>query len=195
MEHNFSSKSIQIQFQLASKEALDKITALAHRIWPHTFGQLLSPSQLTYMLDWMYAPQHLAAQQAQGHVFYLVYVAEEQEPIGFFGIQHALSPPGELESLPTSAKATKIHKAYLLPERQGAGIGRSLFAFVQDLALKEGSEAVFLNVNKYNSAAIHFYERIGYVRIREEVIDIGKGYVMDDYVYGRILQREPLRKT
>ncbi|EIM76014.1 N-acetyltransferase GCN5 [Nitritalea halalkaliphila LW7] len=195
MEQTSSSKSVQVSFQQAPEEALEYITDLAHRIWPHTFGEILSPQQLTYMLDWMYAPAHLAAQAAEGHRFYLVYTSGEEVPIGFFGIQHALSPPEELRDLPAGATATKIHKAYLLPERQGTGIGRSLFTFIQELALQAGSAAVFLNVNKYNVSAIRFYERIGFTRIREEVIDIGAGYVMDDYVYAQSLRSRPLAKT
>jgi ribosomal protein S18 acetylase RimI-like enzyme len=40
---------------------------------------------------------------------------------------------------------------------------------------------LFLNVNKYNSA-IQFYHKIGFEIAKEEVIDIGNGFVMDDYV-------------
>jgi hypothetical protein len=38
-----------------------------------------------------------------------------------------------------------------------------------------------LNVNKYNSAQ-DFYKKLGFCIDYEEVIDIGNGYVMDDYV-------------
>jgi hypothetical protein len=40
---------------------------------------------------------------------------------------------------------------------------------------------VFLNVNKYNKAQ-YFYSKLGFAIIKEEVIDIGNDYVMDDYV-------------
>jgi hypothetical protein len=42
---------------------------------------------------------------------------------------------------------------------------------------------VFLNVNKYNKAKF-FYEKLGFTITKEEVIDIGNDYVMDDYVMG-----------
>jgi ribosomal protein S18 acetylase RimI-like enzyme len=38
-----------------------------------------------------------------------------------------------------------------------------------------------LNVNKRN-IAIRFYESIGFAITNEEVIDIGNGFVMDDFV-------------
>jgi ribosomal protein S18 acetylase RimI-like enzyme len=39
-----------------------------------------------------------------------------------------------------------------------------------------------LNVNKQNKKAIDFYRVLGFVTIRQEVNDIGSGYVMDDDV-------------
>jgi ribosomal protein S18 acetylase RimI-like enzyme len=40
---------------------------------------------------------------------------------------------------------------------------------------------IFLNVNKNNEARF-FYEKLGFSLVKEEVIAIGQGYVMDDYV-------------
>ena len=76
---------------------------------------------------------------------------------------------------------TKIHKIYVLPETQGTGLGRQFFELVKDKAIENNQEAIFLNVNKYNNA-IHFYTKLGFTKVKDEVIDIGNGYVMDDYV-------------
>ena len=46
---------------------------------------------------------------------------------------------------------------------------------------KSGAKALQLNVNRYNSA-VHFYEKQGFKIIREEDIDIGEGFFMNDYV-------------
>jgi len=40
---------------------------------------------------------------------------------------------------------------------------------------------VELNVNRFNNAR-WFYEKIGFRVVRDEVIDIGQGFVMDDHV-------------
>jgi ribosomal protein S18 acetylase RimI-like enzyme len=55
-----------------------------------------------------------------------------------------------------------------------------LIKFVEDSSRK-GQEAVFLNVNK-NNPAIKFYERMNYKVSNQIVINIGNGYVMDDYI-------------
>jgi ribosomal protein S18 acetylase RimI-like enzyme len=38
-------------------------------------------------------------------------------------------------------------------------------------------------VNRNNVGAIGAYERLGFLRTGEQVVDIGHGFVMDDYVY------------
>ena len=50
----------------------------------------------------------------------------------------------------------------------------------------QAASALELNVNK-NNPAIHFYKKLDFVISRQEVIDIGNGFVMDDYVMTRIL--------
>ena len=49
------------------------------------------------------------------------------------------------------------------------------------------SSDLFLNVNKYNEKAIAFYNKNGFEIVKEEVIDIGNGFVMDDYEFEKKL--------
>ena len=69
----------------------------------------------------------------------------------------------------------------MLPETQGTGLGRHFFELVKEKVIENNQKAVFLNVNKYNKA-LFFYEKLGFTIVKDEVIDIGNGYVMDDYV-------------
>jgi ribosomal protein S18 acetylase RimI-like enzyme len=69
----------------------------------------------------------------------------------------------------------------VLPELQGAGLGRYFFEWVKTKAIDNKQKKIFLNVNKNNKARF-FYEKLGFSQVKEEVIAIGQGYVMDDYV-------------
>jgi ribosomal protein S18 acetylase RimI-like enzyme len=80
-----------------------------------------------------------------------------------------------------SKPLTKIHKIYLLPEMQGKGFGKFMIDEVSKIAKSNKQKGIYLNVNKYNTAKF-FYEKLGFVISKEEVIDIGNDYVMDDYV-------------
>ena len=159
-----------VHLRLLAKEELQLIQEIAHQTWPSTFAGILSGAQIDYMLNWMYALPMLESQLEQGHGFL---VAEEQrEAIGFAGF--------ELNHL--EGPKAKLHKLYLLPSSQGKGVGKSLLLEVVKRAREAGQKSLVLNVNKYNEKAINFYLAMGFLTIRQEVNDIGQGYVMDDDV-------------
>lgn len=148
---------------------LQQIEALAYKIWPVAYSEILSKEQLSYMLAMFYSQEALQKQLESGHQFYIIQ-NDENRDLGFVSF--------EIDCLP---QKTKIHKIYVLPETQGFGIGKLLYEKVRDEALKANQKAIFLNVNKYNNAQ-HFYKKLDFKIVNEEVIDIGRGYVMDDFV-------------
>ena len=75
----------------------------------------------------------------------------------------------------------KIHKLYVIPDTQGTGIGKKFIEFINIWANEHGALAVFLNVNRFNKA-VDFYKHIGMAIIKKEDIDIGNGFLMEDYV-------------
>jgi ribosomal protein S18 acetylase RimI-like enzyme len=159
-----------VHLRLLAKEELLLIQRIAHQTWPSTFAGLLSKAQIDYMLNWMYDLKMLESQVEKGHNFF---VAEEQgDAIGFasFEVNHLEGPKA------------KLHKLYLLPSSQGKGVGKALLLEVAKRAREAGQKSLVLNVNKYNKKAIDFYIAMGFVTIRQEVNDIGSGYVMDDDV-------------
>jgi GNAT superfamily N-acetyltransferase len=159
-----------VHLRLLAKEELLLIQGIAQATWPSTFAGILSSEQIAYMLNWMYALPMLESQVEQGHYFL---VAEEQgDAIGFAGF--------ELNHL--EGPKAKLHKLYLLPSSQGKGVGKCLLLEVAKRAREAGQKSLVLNVNKYNKKAIDFYLAMGFVTIRQEVNDIGQGYVMDDDV-------------
>ena len=154
---------------LCKIEQLNVVIDLTKKIWPVAYGEILSKSQLDYMIDKFYNEPALRELIQKGHVFYLAQ-DDNDNYVGFVSY--------EINSEPNK---TKIHKIYVLPETQGTGLGRQFFELVKEKAIENHQNAIFLNVNKYNNA-IHFYTKLGFVKVKDEVIDIGNGYVMDDYV-------------
>lgn len=142
------------------------IQNLAHRIWPDTFSEILSKAQVEYMLNWMYSPEKLISQMEEGHHFFILI---DKAPIGFVGIEQQVD------------QRVKIHKLYLLPGEQGKGLGQMILDFVIDWAKERGAQSIYLNVNRYNKA-VDFYQHIGMNILHSEDIDIGNGYLMEDYV-------------
>ena len=161
---------------LCKIEQLNVVIDLTKKIWPVAYGEILSKSQLDYMIDKFYNEPALRELIQKGHVFYLAQ-DDNDNYVGFVSY--------EINSEPNK---TKIHKIYVLPETQGAGLGRQFFELVKEKAIENNQKAIFLNVNKYNNA-IHFYTKLGFTKVKDEVIDIGNGYVMDDYVMEVIIKQ------
>ena len=153
----------------ANTEHIPIVIDLTKKIWPVAYGEILSKSQLDYMIDKFYNEPALRELMQKGHVFYLAQ-DDDDKYVGFVSY--------EINSEPNK---TKIHKIYVLPETQGTGLGRQFFELVKGKAIENNQKAIFLNVNKYNNA-MHFYTKLGFAKVKDEVIDIGNGYVMDDYV-------------
>ena len=150
-------------------EQLPIVIDLTKKIWPVAYGEILSKAQLDYMINKFYNETALRELIQKGHVFYLAQ-DDNDNYVGFVSY--------EINSEPSK---TKIHKIYVLPETQGTGLGREFFELVKEKAIENQQNAIFLNVNKFNNA-IHFYNKLGFTKVKDEVIDIGNGYVMDDYV-------------
>ena len=145
------------------------IRQLALRIWPNTFKDILSENQISYMLDWMYSEEKLASQLENGHYFFVI--EKNNEAVGFLGIEPNFPQNGKL----------RIHKIYLLPEMQGLGLGKQMIDFAIQRAKGLKLNFLHLNVNRFN-AAVEFYKAIGFKIIGEEDIEIGSGYLMEDFV-------------
>lgn len=150
-------------------KALHHITDIAARTWKVAYKDILSPEQVSYMLEEMYAPAVLLQRLEKGNLFFLIY--DEQEiPMGFAEVE-----------LNINGSEAKLHKIYVLPEAQGKHMGLQLLNHIKSVAAAGAQKVLTLNVNRYNPA-LHFYQKHGFTVLREEDINIGNGYYMNDYV-------------
>jgi GNAT superfamily N-acetyltransferase len=146
------------------------IRAIAKEVWPITYGTILSETQFDYMMDMMYSVESLQMQsEIKKHHFILA--KEDKKTVGFASYEYNYEKTSK----------TKIHKIYILSTEQGKGIGKMLIDFIETEAKKHHQESLILNVNKYNVAQ-EFYKKLEFNIDHEVIIDIGNGYVMDDYV-------------
>ncbi|RZJ71111.1 GNAT family N-acetyltransferase [Flavobacterium sp.] len=150
------------------------IQSIAEATWPVTYAEILSQEQLDYMMQMMYSIEALNQNHEDGVQFILA--EENGEYFGFSGFQHDYK----------DEKRTHIHKIYVLPLAQGKNVGRQLMQFMEQKALEHGSQKVSLNVNRDNKAQ-HFYAKLGYEIAETVDIEIGNGYLMEDFVLAKNL--------
>ncbi len=166
-------KTEQTILTTESLQDIARIQAIAYEVWPPTYSAIISPQQIAYMLRMMYSTEVLQRQmKEEGHEFILV--QHNGEYAGFAG--YAEEAPGLF----------KLHKLYVLTSKQGHGLGKLLLEDVCKRAIAKGGSALLLQVNKNNKAK-DFYLSNGFRTDHELVLDIGGGFVMDDYVMRREL--------
>lgn len=152
----------------AGLDQIENIRAIAYKTWPETYSSILSPEQLSYMLDQFYNEAYLSERMQQGNLFYLV--QQEHQFLGFMEL--------EIDEKPGY---TKLHKLYVLPEAQGLNLGRLLIDEAMSIARQAEQQGIFLNVNRYNKAR-SFYEKLGFELIETVDIHIGNGFYMNDFI-------------
>ena len=150
-----------------TQSELIAIERIAKEIWEAHYTPIIGKNQVAYMLDKF---QSLAAMNDQIQEGFYYYSLEEKDKIiGYLAFQQRNS-------------LLFLSKIYIHPSQQGKGYGRLLLDFIKKEAQTMSLSTIQLTVNKYNSRTIEVYKRYGFELIKEAVFDIGKGYIMDDYV-------------
>ena len=151
------------------------IQDIAYQSWPDTYGAILSKEQIEYMLNLFYSEETLSENlRKKGHRFIVVH--EEAFCLGFASFEHNY----------LNKKATRLHKIYLRPEAKGKGAGKLLIDTIENLARENQSIAISLNVNRSNNA-LTFYQKMGFIVVSVEDLQLDFGYLMEDYVMEKLL--------
>ena len=163
---------------LLATARIDKVTAadfpviasLAEEIWHGHYTGIISEAQIDYMLAGRYTPEYLHPYLA-ARDRWLELLRLSGEAVGYFS--YAL----------TATKAEmKVEQLYLLSRFRGMGLGSLMMSHIQEQALANNTRSLILQVNRRNYGAIKFYRKAGFIVRENVVLDIGKGFVMDDHV-------------
>jgi ribosomal protein S18 acetylase RimI-like enzyme len=166
-ENNKNTRmNTQLLIRPATATDIPAIRHIAHHTWPVAYGQLLSKEQLGYMLALMYSVESLEEQMNKGHQFYIAEL--DGKPHGFASVSQE------------DENRYKLNKLYVLPGTQKTGAGKALLQQAINFAKENKGRQLFLQVKKDNPSKT-FYDKQGFTVIGEVVLDIGNGYVMDDY--------------
>lgn len=146
---------------------------MAAKVWPQTYTPILGEEQVQYMLGRFYAPAALAMQMVTDE---FIICHDDNGPVAF----SSFAPLGDNGTW-------KLHKLYIVQDQQRRGTGSFMIEHITSYLTAKSAKQLILNVNRYNQKAINFYHKQGFTTLREEDIDIGNGYFMNDYVLGKEL--------
>jgi len=175
MSENARAASARIVILPVGSDEAESISRLAAEIWRRHYPGIISEAQIEYMLEQRYAPDRIRLELAHNEAWWDK-LAVDGAAVGltaYFLAQEA----GEM----------KLDKLYVHPDHQRKGYGGRLIAHVCERARTMGLSRVTLTVNRRNAQAIAAYLKHGFTVRSTRVLDIGAGFVMDDYVMCREL--------
>lgn len=156
-------------FKKVKENDMTKLAALASKIWHEYWTEILTESQIEYMLENFQSVNAIEKQLAEEHYNYYFISDENNENIGYFGISN-------------KENYMFLSKLYLSEEYRRKGIGKAAFEKIKQLTAKENMSTIRLTVNKYNTNTINAYKKWGFIITDAVITDIGSGFVMDDYI-------------
>lgn len=146
---------------------VDAVAALAREIWDEFYVPIIGRAQVDYMVAKFQSAAAVSEQIGAGYEYFLV--RHDGSPVGYLAV---VARPEE--------GALFVSKFYLLSRTRGAGTGRVCMEFIERLARQRGLGLLWLTVNKGNPS-VNVYKRLGFRIAADLVMDIGAGFVMDDY--------------
>jgi ribosomal protein S18 acetylase RimI-like enzyme len=161
--------------QKVTSKSLIEITAqLAHKIWNQHYVPIIGQAQVDYMLNKFQDAEAISHQIENGYEYFIIF--HEHKPCGYLALISN-----------TFEKKLMISKIYVDSDFRGLGLGSSLIDFSVETAKNSGFESIWLTVNKNNTKTIEWYQSKGFTVKKKIEMDIGNGFIMDDYLMEKLL--------
>ncbi|UKS29460.1 GNAT family N-acetyltransferase [Paenibacillus sp. HWE-109] len=151
-----------------TEEDITEVARLAAEIWREYYVTLITIEQIDYMIGKFQAVPAITDQiYHQGYEYYL--------------IQHDGSAIGYMSARQDEGKLF-LSKFYIGKEHRGRSYASQAMAFLEQLCKDRNLSHIWLTVNRDNESSIAIYEKKGFRTVREQIADIGNGFVMDDFI-------------
>lgn len=134
---------------------LPAVRALLVETWHATYDGIYGWQRVAEITNAWHSLENLQAQLARGEIFL----------VGLIGDEMVATASARLER----DRAALLTRLYVLPARQGVGIGRTLLQVT--LACFPHAPVARLEVESQNEPAITFYERMGFALQRQARFD------------------------
>ncbi len=161
---------MKFSFEELESPDFPRVEEMARVIWPGTYSSIISLEQMEFMLGEMYSEEKIKDEIQSGDARYF-WILSDRVRIGFTAFGPLIKNRG-----------CEIHKLYILPQHHRIGAGQFGISQIQTIAENVGSNHLELRVNRNNTRAISFYEARGFEIHATDCKDIGKGFVMDDFI-------------
>ena len=141
-----------IKFQKATPTEALTIVKTRQKAWAATYRGIY-PDEMIDDFDYRWHVQKECARLMTPQ-FYCFLVMDGTDCAGYFSYGRVC--PGTWKDF-----SFRLHSFYLLPEYQGRGLGRQIFAYISDSCRQMGYDKMFLDCHPDNHRALGFYQHMG----------------------------------
>jgi diamine N-acetyltransferase len=152
---------------VSSATQVAQVARMAHEVWNEYYVPIIGQAQVDYMVAKFQSPEAMQSQIDSGYEYFQM--QQSGENVGYAAIRNDAADARVF-----------LSKLYVLAAHRKAGAGRQSLELIERMARERGAKHLWLTVNKGNPS-VRAYERLGFRIVEAIVMDIGGGYVMDDY--------------
>jgi diamine N-acetyltransferase len=159
---------MDIAYKKISEGEIPLVQNLAQSIWREAFKKMLSAQQMAFMLDKMYSSETIKQELALGYCWDLIQLDQTSR--------------GYMSYYVLDDSTIKLSKIYIRKGYRGKGVLENALERVSEFARAHKRTSLLLTVNKNNARAIKAYTKNNFEIVDGIILEIGNGFVMDDYI-------------
>lgn len=164
---------------VVTEKQILEVEDAAKRVWHNYYKDIFSTEQIDYMLEKYQSKDALYRQISKGYIYYMLMA--DNELAGYMCILF-------------QSDCVYLSRLYIKAEYRRQGLARRAINYFDILFSSPDNgydyiKIIRLNVERKNSFAINVYEHLGFYKVKSVDKNIGGGFVCNDYVMERKIQR------
>ncbi len=162
---------------VATEKQILEVEEAANHVWHNYYKDILSEEQIAYMLRKFQSKEAMKQQIENGYIYYML--ISDGVLAGYMCYV--------LES-----DHVFLSRLYIKAEYRRQGLAKRSLAHLETIFLSPEYEfqhikKIRLHVERKNSFAINVYEHLGFHKVKPVDIDIGGGFICEDYMMERMI--------
>lgn len=159
---------MQLEIQKCRLQHLTELTKIARSTFIDAFEALNNPDDFKHYLNTSLSKEKIAQELSNPDTSFF-FITLGPQLAGYFKLnEHAAQTDLKV------AEALEVERIYVLAKFQGKKIGEWAISEILKMALVKKKAYVWLGVWEHNTAAIRFYERLGFARFAMHPYYIGQ---------------------
>ena len=144
-----------------------ELSQMAWDIWTEYYNTFITGDDIEYILRTFQSEEAVRQQIMDGYLY--SYIMDGDIKAGYICFK-------------LEGDSIFMSKYYVSKDFRGKGLGSKALDEMLDIGRELNMRRAHLRVNRFNHLSISVYKHKGFIITKEEKVDIGNGYFMDDYL-------------